>query len=225
MSMYKRPAFWSLKKKEYVKPDEVFEKDGKYYLKSDNSDVEKQMKIATHNKKLFAYFPQVNNESKAIEIVITAGANSGVTGDKMLYTGVAGIVLSDLCQKAGIKVRISVFVGSSSNGAITGAIIPIKDFNSPIDQNVTALLTSDPRIFRKEMFQGIVANYSNFNISCPSNLGSLPSADVIRMRFEDKENLTLKNQVFKAEKVFYTSGIFSETAAINTIKEIVEQIK
>lgn len=223
MSMYKRPAFWSIKKEEFVHPKDVYEKNDKYFLKEDNSDVEKQLKISTHNKKLYAYFPQLPNDSKSIEIVMTAGGNAKVTSSQMLYTGIAGIVLTELCERAGIKVRLNVFVGSNSTAGITGAIIPMKDFNAPVDKNIIALLTSDARVFRKEMFEGIIANYDAFGLNVPNGYGSLPDANAVGNVFD--ENKKLKDSVFQSEKVFYTSGIFTEYDAINKINEFVNLIK
>lgn len=220
MSMYKRPAYFSIKKQSYVSLSEVYEKDNSFFLKSDNTEVEKKEMVVTNNKKLFAYFKPIEKESQAIEIVIVAGANADKSSEKMLYTGIAGILIAEMCEKSGIKVRINSFVGSTNDDKITGAIIPIKEFGQTIDRNVMALLTSDARVFRYEMFNGIITNYNNFNKNCPESLGSLTTL----YELENSLNKEVIKEVFGNRKVFITSGIFSESDAIEKIDKILSDI-
>jgi len=222
MAMYKRPAFWSVKKQAYVPPAEVYEKENQYFLRIDNSEVEKHEKLSTHNKQLFAYFPTINNDSKSIEIVMVAGANANIEADEMLYTGVTGILIAELCERAGIKVKINIIIGSISGVNSASAIVPMKQFNQTIDRNVIALLASDPRVFRYEMFKGIICNYNKFGLRTPDNLGRLVTEQKAREMFET--NATLKKQVFATEKVFYTSGIFTEDKVFEKIDQILSQL-
>lgn len=224
MSMNKRPAFFSVSLKAYVAPTEVYENNGLYYLKKDNSSIEVHEKIGTDNKKVYAYFPELPKNSKVIEIAIVAGANARTKAKEMLYTGAAGIIISELCQKAGIKSRISIIIGSNSNmyGDAVAAMIPAKEFNAPIDQNVIALLTSDPRVFRYEMFKSIILTYDYFGRNCPSSLGSLLTEYEINDFYN--ANPDQKKQHFKSENIIFTSGLFSAKAAVDKIKEAITKI-
>jgi len=222
MGMFKKPAFWSVSQQKYVAPNAVYQNaEGEYKLTADNSDIEVHEKLTTNNKKVFAYFPELEKDNNAIEIVMVAGANGDTSAREMLYTGVAGIVMAELCQKAGIKVRLSIILGSINGEDMVADVIPMKDFNQPIDKNVLALLTSDARVFRYDMFKGIVALYDKFGLNCPRGLGSL----ITKRRIEEvyRTDDTFK-KLFKANKVYFTSGIFSKQAAIATVTEIINDL-
>lgn len=222
MGMYKRPAFWSTKRQIYVKPTEVYEYEkGKFRLIADNSDIEIHEKLTTNNKNVFAYFPDVSKNSKAIEIVIVAGALANITSQQMLYTGVAGIVAAELCLKAGIKVRISVVIGSRSDDKKVMAVIQMKDFSQPIDKNVIALLTSDARVFRYEMFKSLIKLYNHYGYNCPSSLGAIIKKSEIEHLYQTEKDF--KN-MFRAEKVYFTSEIFSLNAAVSSVTEIINDL-
>ncbi|MPL71937.1 hypothetical protein SDC9_17716 [bioreactor metagenome] len=221
MGMFKKPAFYSVFKKQYVAPAEIYQKGNNYYLKENNTDIEVHEKLTTSNKNVYAYFPQISNENKSIEIVIVAGANANISAEEMLYTGTAGIIISELCDKAGIKVKINVLMGSASQGENHLALIPMKNYNAPIDRNVMALLTSDARIFRHEMFKGIIANYDYFGKEVPWGLGRLiTETEAIRI-FEDQ---AIRSKLFAGEKVFFTSGLFSESAVFEKMDIILNNI-
>ena len=223
MAMYKRPAFWSVKKQAFVPPTEVYQdKQGEWHLKIDNSEVEKQEKLATHNKNVFSYFPILANDSKALEIMIVAGANAGTGAAEMMYTGITGILISELCERAGIKCKINIIIGSSNGPNTSVAVIPMKEFARPVDRNVIALMASDPRVFRYEMFKGIICNWDKFGFNVPGGLGSLVTEQQARDMFET--NPALKKQVFSTDRVFYTSGIFTEADVFTKIDQILNQL-
>lgn len=218
MSMYKRPAYWSPSRKQYFPPNEVFEKKGKFFLVFDNSEVEYQEKIVSNNKNVFAHFPEIPSDSKVIEVVIVAGANSNISAEEMLYTGITGIMLAELCEKAGIKVSINLMVGSLHMGKNIAALVPVKNFQSPIDRNVMALLSSDARIFRKDMFSGIVANADYVRHDIDYTLGSL--IQEAQAQSAINEMIGKPGCPFKTKRPFVTSGIFNEEAAIKKLEQV-----
>lgn len=52
-----------------------------------------------------------------------------------------------------IPVRINLVIGWENYSKYTCAIIPIKDYNEPLDVNLLALTSSDPRFWRYEGFK------------------------------------------------------------------------
>lgn len=232
MGMYRLKEFYSPSQRSRVEPDLVRKSKTGFELISDSSFVEQRWeekqdgkpKIRTTTKNVYAYFPKVSKERQAVELFISCGGSSQVTAQELLYSGISAIVVSELLEKARIQTKISVVFGSSPDGYSKTAyacLVPVKQYDEPLDKNVLALLTSDPRFFRYEGFKGIVSIYDYFQREAPDSLGR-------GMTKEYLENVIEKSDYSKKAKLahnrFYFGWTFSEEAAINQINDTVDEI-
>ena len=172
MGLKRVPVFYSKKHNRNVPYNEVQQNGNKFIYTKDNSPLKKSEKISSSNKKVFAYFPPKAKNEKVIDIYFSGLANFNITSEEMIYCGISAIILAEMFIKGGYKVRISAIIGSLSNGKITSAIIPVKDFNRPLDINQLLVMASDATFNRTETFLTLIHLYDNFNLECPYSLGS-----------------------------------------------------
>ncbi len=187
---------------------------------NDESDL---LKIKTNTKELFAYFPEVSREKHAVEFFISCDALGSVKAEAMLYGGVSAVVMAELLIKAGIKVKINIVIGSALNEqrhTYIGCIIPVKNYDEPLDRNVLALLSSDPRFMRFDAFKGVICAFENFERATPGGLGLPMDASQLKTLLEESgytKNLASKHR-------YYFGGTFTEDAALRKINRTIEDI-
>jgi len=227
MGMYRQKEYYSSIHHGTVQDNEVRQNGDSYLLIKDGSPVEKRWeerpdgspKIRTTSKNVFAYYPKVRKENKAVELYLSCGGAVGVPADKFLYSGISALIVAQLLEKARIKTRISIVIGSSPDKfqySALLAIIPIKNFDEHIDTNLLALLSSDPRFFRYEGFKGLISLYDYYEQNCPENLGTGLNLAYLKQ--------TLKDYHPEITNRFYFGWTFSETEALKNIEETINEI-
>lgn len=232
MGMYRIKEWYSPSLKEVVDVSEVVEKQKRYILKSDNSPVVERWeekpdgkpKIRTSNKNVYAYFPHVNKEKKAVELFISCGGDANIDAEGFLYSGISAIIVAQILEKARVQTRISIVIGSSPDGfkeKAYAAIIPVKNYDENLDINLLALLTSDPRFFRYEGFKGIISLYDHFKTRVPSGLGNGIGQTTLKMLIEQS---TYSQQANLAPNRFYFGWTFDEAGAIDAIKDSIDEL-
>ena len=232
MGMYRLKELYSDSLKRKVEDMEVSKTAKGFQLKEDSSVVVQRWeekedatpKIRTSSKNVYAYFPPIKRQNKAVELFIACGANSNIDATRFLYSGISSIIIAQLLEKARIKTRISIAIGSSPDGYKNNAfaaIIPVKNYDENLDMNLLALLTSDPRFFRYEGFKGIVSLYDHFGQTAPATLGSGMDRDFLVKTIE-KSDYTKK--IKRASNRFYFGWTFSEAEAIRQVNETIEEI-
>ena len=146
-----------------------------------------------------------------------------IKAEELLYCGISAIVLGELLIKAGIKVKINVVMGSSLNPKreeFVGCILTVKNYDEILDRNLIALLTSDSRFIRFDMFKGIVATFEHFGRKVPYGLGYPNDAKQIETILEQSGY----NKKSQAKHRYYFGGIFNEEDALTNINETIKDI-
>lgn len=180
-------------------------------------------KVRTATKELFAWFPQESCDSHAVEIFISCDAPSDARADQMLYAGIAAIIIAELLTLVGIKVKINAVNGSaldSQRELYVGCVVPVKDYEEPVDRNLIALLTSDPRFMRYDAFKGVIAAFDHFNKVTPPGMGYSMNALQLKTLIE-KSGYGAKLQ---STHRYYFGGTLSEGQAIKDIDQTINDL-
>lgn len=186
-----------------------------------------QVKVRTATKELFAWFPQESRDQHAVELFVSCDAPGDTHASDMLYCGVSAIIIAELLVKAGIRVKINIVNGSgvSNREKYVGAVVPVKNYDEPVDRNLIALLTSDPRFMRFDAFKGVVAAFDHFQMRTPLGMGMSMNAAQLRKMFEES-GYAKKSQ---AQHRYYFGGTFSEQQALRdvtlTINDLAAKLK
>lgn len=180
-------------------------------------------KIRTATKELFAWFPQESRDRHAVEIFISCDAPGNAKADQMLYAGISAIVIAELLTLAAIKVKINIVNGSaltSERELYIGCVVPVKDYEEPVDRNLIALLTSDPRFMRFDAFKGVIAAFDHFNKSTPAGMGYSMNAGQLKTLF-DRSGYASKLQ---STHRYYFGGTLSEYQAMRDIDQTINDL-
>lgn len=232
MGMYRIKEWYSPSLQKVVDANEVKKAGKGYVLIADGSPVierweekpDGKPKVRTSNKNVYAYFPPVSKEKKAVELYISCGAHSGVQAKSFLYSGVSAIIVAQILEKARIQTRISIVIGSSPDGfnrIAYAAAIPVKNYDENLDVNLLALLTSDPRFFRHEGFKGIISLYDHFKAVAPDSLGTGMNRDFLIKTIEQS---TYSKQAKLAPNRFYFGWTFDEEGATDAVQNSIDEL-
>jgi hypothetical protein len=196
MVMYRLKEYYSTLHRSVVPQSEVdFSKRG-LRLRSDGSPVEERWetrqdggaRARTGNKRVFAYFQKRRRESRMADILVASGGNQSVDAHDLLYSGVAAIVTAQILAQAGFRTRIHIMFGSfekPSKDRYVGCLVPVKGFDEPLDMNLVALGSSDPRFFRYDGMKGYVCAYDEFKRAIPSSFGYGADATSLKKVIEE----------------------------------------
>lgn len=184
MGLYRIQEFYSTKYQRVVDSKEVRQLgDDNFILIKDGSEVVQRQetrpdgnpKVRTSSKYIFAYFPKVKSEKRAVEIFISCGGHAKLTASEFLYSGISAIIIAQMLEKARIKTKINVVVGTSPDQHHREAyacVVPIKNYDETLDINQIALLSSDPRFYRYDGFKGVISIYDHFGSVAPASMGT-----------------------------------------------------
>lgn len=181
-------------------------------------------RVRTQEKRLHGWFPQVARERKAVEIFIGCGGHSRVKAEAFLYSGASAIAAARLFEQAGIKTSISIVIGSFpafDQKKFIGCLVPAKGFNDPLDANLLALLSSDPRFFRHEGFKGLLSAYEAFKEPIPPGYGSGASMADLKRIFEDS---TYARKAKPKGNRLYFGWTFDEDSAAAAVSKAMKQV-
>jgi hypothetical protein len=111
------------------------------------------LKFATTTKKVYLVRSEVKDVSKKgqekyVDVYITNSANANIRAESLIYRALPSIIVAQILEKAGYKVRINKVTAVRGSGATSIYTIPIKDYGKPLDLQRIAIQTGDPRIFR-----------------------------------------------------------------------------
>ncbi len=231
MGMYRLNEYYSPSLNKVVEPEEVEQWKKAFRLIKDKSPVierweekDGKPKVRTSSKNVFAYRKKREKERIAVELFISCGANANTSANEMLYSGIAPIIVAEILEREKIPTKISVVFGSSPDRYLYSAyacIVPVKQYDEPLDKNLLACLSSDARFFRYEGFKGIVALYDSFKEVCPGNLGHGMNRDYLHKVIEHSSYTRKANF---APNRFYFGWTFSEKEVIKEIKQTIKKI-
>lgn len=159
----------------------VTKRNNAYFLKSDNSVVEKRKQqredgspyYKTSVRSVFAYFPEEPQQSRAVEIFSVIGHSWVKNADEILWSGIAAITVASILEQAGIPTKISgAYITEQKGGNLYSVIIPVKEFQETLDINQIAFILSDPAFFRSYILFSIINVCDTFNVDINKELGS-----------------------------------------------------
>lgn len=226
--LYILDEFYSKKHGKVVQPEEVEEYQPETYrLISDNSNVEKRKELRengtkfyrTSIKKVFAYFPQQDKNTRAVELYVTAAAPAGLSGDDMMYNGVAAIIIAKILTIAGVKVSIKSVPLTQIRGDYYSAIYNVKTYGEPLDVNAVAVALSDARFIRNDNYKIFVHCPDEFGQQSENGLGT-PVRPFQVMELLDKSGYLQTREIPDAKGIVMGST-FSESAAIEQVEETI----
>lgn len=231
MTLYRNKEYYSEILHKRVDSSELKHSEKGFCLKVDGSLVierweqtkEGKPKVRTHTKEVFAYFPEVKRERPAVEFFISCIAPAGVNGRDLLYAGVSAVIMAEILAKAGIKIKINLVIGvadSKSKKSLISCIVPIKQYDEPLDRNLLALMSSDPRFMRYDAFKGLVSVFDHFKKTIDKGFGFPLSANELKDVLENSEYVKKLESTYR----YYFGGTFSEEAAIHDITRTIEDI-
>lgn len=180
----------------------------------------------TTSRKVFAYFPKVDQSVRAVSIVVSAGGPYTIKANDFLYSGLSAIVLAQLLEQVGIRTTIHVLLGTvvgsdkyGIGGTFNGCLVPAKGRDEAIDRNLIAMVTSDPRFFRFEGFKGLISAHDTFGSIVPIDLGNIVSKRQIEMVMASRTHGRMQ-----ADKLVCIKDCFSEEAALRVIEAAIQEI-
>lgn len=229
MGMYRLKEYYCSALAATVDESQIISKDGGYLLAEGGLPVIRRWeqhadgrpKIRTSSKNVFAYYPRVNKEKQAVELFFCTGGHAGISAGQFLYSGICGIIIAEMLEKAKVPVRITIAIGSSPDRFERSAycsLIPVKNYDEPLDVNLLATLTSDPRFFRYEGFKGIISGYNDFNASCPYDLGQGFSPANLKKTIEQS---SYQGHAKYSPNRVYLGWIFNEEETILAINQTI----
>ena len=221
--MYRLKEFYSPLHQVVFEPAEVGGSGSTHFLKADNSPIiergeerpDGKPKIRTSNKKVFAYFPKVKRMRAAVEIFVSCGNYGNVSPRDFLYSGMVALIIAKKLIKASIPVKINTVIGWENGKTYACAVVPLKNYDEPLDENLLALATSDPSFWRYEGYKSCVQlqNYFGQTLSGAGLTGA-----ALKKVFEaNKYRLDVPNR-------FYFGRVENEREARLEISRAIEQI-
>jgi hypothetical protein len=111
------------------------------------------LKFATTTKKVYLVRDEVKDVSKKgqekyVDIYITNVINYGIRPENLMYRALSSIIVAQILEKAGYKVRINKVTAIRGANASSVYSVPVKDYGKPLDIQRIGIQLGDPRIFR-----------------------------------------------------------------------------
>jgi transaldolase len=123
-------------------------------------------------------FEKKEQEKKAVEIFILCSASSGVKAEDYIYNAMAGISVAQNLTEKNIQVKVTaLFVSQDNEKRTFFHLIPVKNFNQPLDINAVAYVCGDARFYRFQGFKAKFIGWDSLSFKVPSNLG-IPIKDI-----------------------------------------------
>ena len=137
-----------------------------------------QIELDTQNKttavkSVYAFFKDRKSSYPALKVYVLSGANANISGDALLYVGLACAALVEFMELRGVAVEVNALIGSSFEGKMSMSVVRVKRFQDRLDKNQLLLMTSDPRYFRYRGFKAIIAISDYLGYQTPPSLGRI----------------------------------------------------
>ena len=129
--------------------------------------------IQTSVKSVYAYFKHKQSSYPSLQLYIMAGANAYVSGNNILFVGLACAELVTFMEQRGISVEVNVLIGSHFRRQSVMSQIRVKRYQDKLDINQLLLISSDPRYFRYRGFKAIIVMANYFGYKIPQGLGKM----------------------------------------------------
>lgn len=128
-------------------------------------------RVRTSVREVYAYFEEKPQQKKTMRLYLYIGGASELSGDQLYYTGLACTEVIRYMEARRIPSVLTVVSGTTSLGPLCISTTVIKDAETPLDINQLLLHCSDPRYYRYQGFQHIVALHNAAGYRIEHNLG------------------------------------------------------
>jgi hypothetical protein len=126
---------------------------------------------ATTMTTVYAHRTNKGTSWPALRLYVSSGGNANISGDEMLYCGLACAELIDFLEVRGVPVEVNVIYSTSFDQTYNHGIVRLKRFEDKADLNKLLLLSADPRFYRYRGFKAIIALVDYFGRTIPAGLG------------------------------------------------------
>ena len=186
-------------------------------------------KIKTSNKKIFVYFPQKARKRTAVEIFLGNSLSANINSENAIYKSIPSIIIAEELIKKGYKVKINYVFGSADKGNICIGIVPIKNYNEPIDNDKLLMMTCDMAFVRYHSYKSIVSIFNYFEKNIDNTLGSPIYNDLLGKiangnGFPDAEYYDIDKHFNPETTKLFIPESWNEKDAIKQIKETINQL-
>lgn len=143
--------------------------------------VDGKIKIVSDIRKSFAWHVKKNNTDRAVKIFMISGGSAGVTKDQMIYTSMAGVLLSQTLVEMGYSVEVNCLmeVGVNKGDGVVG-LIRVKKIEDDLNVNDLMMVTGDARYFRYTGFRGLIAMLDAVGLQARNSIGSTVNSVVLK---------------------------------------------
>jgi len=193
--------------------------------------------FGTTYKKCFIYTPRPEKQLPRIDLIINSTYSFGVDANtSMLWNSMAALAVAEKLSKANANYRILAALPVRTTGSGTPAevftFITIKDENQTLDPNKMALIVSDGRFFRYELWKGYFAMQYEAGYNSKIDVGGIGRPITDRNEIKNAYIEYLKKQkgfsdreASKREdsKIVFNQ-VYSEQQAIDDYNRIINQI-
>jgi hypothetical protein len=155
-------------------------------------------------QRLYTYAP------RPITLDIMAGGNAGRNGEQLFWSGVAGLVLTDVLEEHNFRVQLNICYSMRSNADYKDAHITricVKEANEPLRLDSVASIAAHVGVFR---YYGI-ASFCKPSFDIGYAMGRTEDG------IEVLEEAAKQGHIFAPD--FWIPGVYSEQQALNTLRD------
>jgi hypothetical protein len=198
------------------------------------------LKFGTTFKKCFVHIPKSVSNLPRIDLIIAASYSVDTNAEtQMLWNTMAGLAVAEKLSKSNVNYRIIAAYPVETSG-IRGkevyTFVKIKDESEPLNTNMMAMLISDARFFRYEMFKGFLtsmfdagydANVNNdigFIKKDSAVLNSFPIRDAYMDYLKTKDGYSDQMAAQNIDSKISFSQVLSEKQAIAEYNRVIDKI-
>ena len=229
--------------------EEITDKDIIYYFPEQaeipEHPVERKQKIdedgnevfTTTWKKCFIYTPRPEKSLPRIDLIINATYSKDIKADtQMLWNSMAALAVAEKLNKANANYRIlaayPIRTTGSGSRAEVFTFVTIKDENQSLDPNKMALLVSDGRFFRYELFRAYFAVQYDAGYDSRIDVGTIGAPITNRDQIKTAYTEYLKKQkgfsdreaAKRTDSKIIFEQVYSEAQAVADYNRIIQEI-
>lgn len=219
------------KKGNKVDANYAFAKAGKFYHEKTEEEIFQKIKrrkngtpvVVSSVRNCLIDFEKEQKEERSVEIFITSAFSSREDSEDILYNSMAGIIVAKNLISKGFKVKITAI--TVGQGSICKQfyyhLVPVKNFNEPLDVNAVAYVCGDARFFRYQGFKMLIWGIDQNKKKVSSGIAApVESNRVIKQHIETK--YVPYSKLKQADTRLYFGGARSLRAVEREIEQSLE---
>ena len=165
-----------------------------------------ETKIVSDVKKSYAYHETKSTAENTIKLYIHAGGTGDITGEQMVYSGIASSLVTELLVDKGFNVQVNVIIGTKDRDQIVFSISRVKSFTGELNMNDLLLLSSSPRYYRYKGFACLIAAWDAVGWTIPLGKGASSfnhqlKKEILRQHRKGEEKAILLDRAYSEYEV------------------------